>query len=65
MCVKKGGGAAFIGVSEDVVNWHIRIVGHYSAFLCFPKSPIPKPRNETVRELGISSSELLHLACFF
>jgi hypothetical protein len=23
---KKGGGAAFFGVSKDVVNWHIRIV---------------------------------------
>jgi hypothetical protein len=37
-CVKKGGGAAFFGVSEGIVSWHIHVV-HYCAFLSFPKSP--------------------------
>ena len=37
--LKKGGGAAFFGVSKDIVGWHTRIVVHYCVFSSFPKSP--------------------------
>ena len=37
-CVKKVAEGVF-GVSEDVVNWHTRIVVHYCVFSSFPKLP--------------------------
>jgi hypothetical protein len=55
---KKGGGAAFLGVSEDVVNRQICVVVHYCAFLYFPKSPIPKPSPEQQqREKALGASD--------